>query len=186
MDFPPTARHGHHGPVTRTDRLADVVAVIGAESTGKTTLATDLARSLRARCVMEELREWVQSAGRLPGPADQAEIAQRQALREEEAADGGLVVSDAGPIMTAVYSRWYFSDESLHPAAIARWHRYRVVLWCRTDLPWVPDRDLRDGPGVRAGCDAIIADWARRDRLPVVSLAGDRATRLRTALDACR
>jgi HTH-type transcriptional repressor of NAD biosynthesis genes len=52
------------------------IALLGAESTGKTTLATELAARLRQQgksvaVVPEVLREWVARAGREPRPEQQ-------------------------------------------------------------------------------------------------------------------
>ncbi|HZY16781.1 MAG TPA: AAA family ATPase, partial [Ramlibacter sp.] len=59
------------------------VALLGAESTGKTRLANELATHLReqgcdAVAVPETLRAWCESAGRPPRPEEQLAIAQAQ------------------------------------------------------------------------------------------------------------
>ena len=62
------------------------IALVGAESTGKTSLSqriTDalLAQGQIAAYVPEALREWCQMHGRTPAAHEQLEIAQQQAER---------------------------------------------------------------------------------------------------------
>jgi hypothetical protein len=59
------------------------VALLGAESTGKTQLANELAthlqqRGMRAVAVPEVLRAWCEREGRAPRPEEQLPIAQEQ------------------------------------------------------------------------------------------------------------
>jgi len=100
------------------------IAIVGAESTGKTQLAHALAQhiaeasGLRARAVGETLREWCDRAGRTPRADEQRAIAEEQARRiDAAAAEVEVVVADTTPLMTAVYSELLFADRSLHAAA---------------------------------------------------------------------
>ena len=75
-----------------------VIAVLGAESTGKTELARALAARLQQRgitttLVGEYLREWCEREGRTPRPDEQAAIAAKQTRRIAEAARRGVVVA---------------------------------------------------------------------------------------------
>ena len=75
-----------------------VIAVVGAESTGKTTLAAELAARLGAdtglACthVDEHLRHWCEAAGRTPRIDEQQGIAQAQQDRIAQAAASHDVV----------------------------------------------------------------------------------------------
>ncbi len=155
-----------------------VIAVIGAECSGKTTLARALAQQLDAALVPEALRAFVDEHGRPPAAAEQASVMAAQ-IASEAAAGGGWVVSDAGALMTAVYSILYYSDRSLAPAALQH-HRTACALtvWCAPDIPWVADAGHRDGPAQRkAGEDVIGAVLAGSD-LSVLRVHGDVALRL--------
>ncbi len=75
------------------------IALLGAESTGKTTLARALASrlqdaGLRVVLVPEVLREFCDREGRLPGPEDQRGIAEEQARRVLDVADADIVIAD--------------------------------------------------------------------------------------------
>jgi nicotinamide riboside kinase len=140
-----------------------LIAILGAESTGKTVLAQALAdrlarrTGLRCAAVGEVLREWCDREGRTPRPDEQAGIADEQARRIAEAAkDNDIVVADTTPLMTAVYSHLLFDDHSLYPMAIACQHRFRLNLLMALDLPWVADGLQRDGEHVREPVDTAI------------------------------
>ena len=168
-----------------------IIAIVGAESTGKTALAEALAArvasetGLRCTWVPEHLRAWCQSAGRTPRPDEQAEIAASQrAAIEAAAGEHGVVLADTTPLMTAVYSRLLFADDSL-TADAASWHRHcALTLLTALDLPWVADGLQRDGPQVRAPVDADLRQLLTQHRLPWALVSGAGDERVGNALDA--
>jgi len=139
---------------------AFVVALLGAESTGKTTLARELAAALatpdtRTTWVGETRREWCGRTGRKPRQHEQHAIAQEQARRIDAAAAGhDLVVADTTALMVAVHSEQVFGDPSLLAEAAARQRGYGLTLLMALDLPWVADGLQRDGPPMRPLVDA--------------------------------
>jgi nicotinamide riboside kinase len=170
---------------------ATVVALLGAESTGKTTLAAALARrlgeetGLRSTWVDEWLRLWCEREGRTPRADEQPAIAREQHARiAAAAATHDLVVCDTTALATAVYSRLLFGDRSLEAMAVAL-HRAHVSLTLLTapDLPWVADGLQRDGPQVREPVDAALRALLHAQRLPWVTVSGQGEARLEMALD---
>jgi nicotinamide riboside kinase len=161
-----------------------VIALLGAESTGKTTLARALHRALQAQghhvaLVEEALREFCLRHGRTPRHDEQAGIARTQSLRIAEAArTHELVVADTTSMMVAVYSQLLFGDASLLPQALAEQARHRVTLLMALDLPWVPDPGIRDGAHVRTPVDALLRDALCGSRVPFSVVTGDGAQRL--------
>ncbi|MFZ8480597.1 AAA family ATPase, partial [Staphylococcus aureus] len=82
---------------------------LGAECTGKSTLAAALARHCNAGLVSEYLREWCDAHGRTPLRHEQAHIAAEQAARIDAAArQHALVFCDTTPLITALCSEHYF------------------------------------------------------------------------------
>ena len=168
-----------------------VFAVLGAESTGKSTLAQALAprigelTGLPTVWVPEVLREWCDAAGRTPRREEQAGIAEEQARRIQAAVQGSpIVVCDTTPLMTAVYHRQVFGDRSLDGPAL-RWQRgCALSLLTAMDLPWRPDGLQRDGPQVRAPVDATLRELLWGQALPFSVVAGTGAARTDAALDA--
>jgi nicotinamide riboside kinase len=169
-----------------------VVAVLGAESTGKTTLAQALAArieaetGLRSAWVGEALRDWCDRAGRTPRADEQAAIAEAQHARIDAAAAAHeVVVTDTSALMTTVYGRTVFGDDSLDARAVAL-HRRHVSLSLVTalDLPWVADGHQRDGAHVREPVDTLLRTLLHRHGLPWVLVAGHGDARVEAALDA--
>jgi nicotinamide riboside kinase len=139
-----------------------VVAVVGAESTGKTTLALSIASALRAQghdavMVGEFLREFCDAKGRTPFVHEQAHIAAEQTNRIATArAQHAVVVADTTALMTATYSEFIFDDTTLWAQAMAAHRQVGLTLLTALDLPWVPDGHQRDGAHVQPPVDAII------------------------------
>ena len=167
------------------------IAIVGAESTGKTVLAQALAERLQhttgLRCtwVGEWLRDWCDQHGRTPHAHEQAEIAAEQARRvEQAAARHELVIADTTPLMTAVYSDMLFGDASLRAMAVAEQRRYALTLLTALDLPWQADGLQRDGPHVRDPVDRAVRAVLLEAGVPWSVVSGQGAARLESALDA--
>jgi len=137
------------------------IALLGAESTGKTQLAQALGERLRARgqrvqVIPEVLRDWCARQGRTPRADEQAALAEEQARRVLTQHDVDVVIADTTPVMTAIYSHLLFGDESLYDFALAHQRLYDATLVTGLDLPWVADGLQRDGPQVREPVDALL------------------------------
>ncbi|MFT7774008.1 AAA family ATPase [Roseateles sp.] len=164
---------------------ARFVALLGAECTGKSTLAEALAVHFNAGLVTEYLREWCASHGRTPQQHEQAAIAAEQEARIEAAARAHeLVICDTTPLITALCSEHYFGDYSLTTGALAFQQRCELTLLCAPDLPWEADGFLRDGPAVRSAFDARLRKTLESHGLGWVDIAGDNDTRLAVAIAA--
>lgn len=164
------------------------IAIVGAESTGKTALAAALAERLaqhtgwRCTWVPEWLRTWCDRAGRTPRRDEQRAIAeQQQALIEDAAASHDLVVCDTTPLMTAVYSRLLFWDTTLDAYAVARQREVSLTLLTALDIPWVADGLQRDGPQVRGPVDETVRELLTEQRLPWARVAGEGEARVENA-----
>jgi nicotinamide riboside kinase len=176
--------------MSATRPAGPVVAVLGAESTGKTTLTHALALALRARghaavVVGEVLREFCAARARTPRADEQAGIAAEQWRRIEAAArDGAIVVADTTPLMIAVYSDYVFGDRGLYDAALERQRACACTLLTGLDLPWRPDGLQRDGAHVRAPVDTLLRAALARAALPHAVVYGEGDARTAAALAA--
>jgi nicotinamide riboside kinase len=169
-----------------------IVAIVGAESTGKSMLASELAlrlgdaTGLACAFVAEFLREWCDLAGRTPRSDEQEAIADEQRQRIEAATQThDIVIADTTPLQTAAYSRFYFADHSLDGSA-ARWHRGRVAhtLVTALDFPWVADGLQRDGAHVREPVDTLLRELLAAHAIDWSRVAGSGEVRAAAALDA--
>jgi nicotinamide riboside kinase len=169
-----------------------VVAIVGAESTGKSTLALSLAQRIAAetglRCtpVDEHLRTWCEQMGRTPRIDEQRGIAQAQQDRiEAAAASHDVVVADTTAAMIAVYSRFVFNDCSLDAWAAAEHARsVQHTLVTALDLPWVADGLQREGEHVRAPIDAMLRELLTTHGIGWSLVGGSGAERVDKALNA--
>lgn len=170
--------------------MGQVVAIVGAESTGKSTLARELVRVLAARglsvaLVTEALRDFCDLHGRTPRVDEQAAIATEQTRRIDEAARAHrLVVADTTAMMIAVYSDLIFQDTSLYPRAEQDHARVAMTLLTALDLPWERDGLIRDGPHVRLPVDTLVRQSLQRIGVPYAVVAGVGVARVQHALQA--
>jgi nicotinamide riboside kinase len=169
---------------------AFVIALLGAESTGKTTLAAELQAALAASgrsvgLVGEYLREFCVQMGRTPRQEEQLGIAREQTRRiADAAAKHDIVVADTTALMIAVYSDQVFGDTSLYTEASTAQAACQLALLTALDLPWLPDGLQRDGPHVRDPVDAKVRAALGAVGLAYAVVAGHGPARLQAALAA--
>ncbi|HEV8690151.1 MAG TPA: ATP-binding protein [Ideonella sp.] len=168
------------------------VALLGAESTGKTQLSAELAAhlrslGLRAVAVPEVLREWCLREDRTPRPEEQLAIAREQEQRvDQAAADGAIVIADTTALMVAIHAGMLFEDGELYRFALERQQGYDATLVTGLDLPWVPDGLQRDASQAREPVDALVRALLQRAQLAFQVVYGQGPQRLRSALQALR
>jgi HTH-type transcriptional regulator, transcriptional repressor of NAD biosynthesis genes len=187
------------------------VVVIGAESTGKTTLTLALAAHYHAPAVLEYGREhWERKlAGRTmaetSAPSWSSEefvhIAQEQQRREDEAARRAELVlfCDTNAFATGTWHERYYQTRDPRVDAIGAADRVHLYLLTAPDVPFVQD-GFRDGEHVRPWMHERFAaqliddrdDQPRRpDRPAVVLIDGpygaddQRLAKAIAAVDAC-
>ena len=169
---------------------AFVVALLGAESTGKTTLAAEIgaalaARGIRVEVVAEFLREFCDVHARTPRRDEQTGIAAAQTARIDAAAKRSeVVVADTTALMIAVYSDLVFADAGLYDDALAAQRRVDLTLVTALDLPWQADGLMRDGAHVREPVDAKLRAALARGAVANTTIAGAGPARVAAALAA--
>lgn len=165
------------------------IVVTGSESTGKTTLARELAGALHAPWVPEYSRDYAEGQARQLTAHDVDPIARGQVAREDAViAHGdadGLVILDTDLVSTTVYAEYYYGSCPPWIMEEARRRLGQLYLLCAPDIPWYAD-GIRDQPEARAELHARFE--ARLGALGALVLAvsglGDR--RLQHALAAVR
>jgi nicotinamide riboside kinase len=179
-------------PETAAPPSGLVVAIVGAESTGKSCLSLALQERIRqltglhCEAVPEYLRQWCDERQRTPQAHEQAHIAAEQARRILAASQrASLVLADTTPLMTAVYHHTVFASTELDAFACA-WQRQHCAtsLLTALDLPWQADGLQRDGPHVRLPVDARLRELLIHGGLPFTVVAGEGEQRVEAALDA--
>lgn len=130
------------------------VCVLGAESTGTTTLAETLAKRLKTEWVAEYGRQYlVNKAARNESDWRSEEfthIAEQQNRLENLAARNAnrILVCDTNAFATALWHRRYMGNRSPNVEAIAGRSRCDLYLLTGDEIPFVQD-GLRDGEHIR-------------------------------------
>ena len=143
------------------------VSVFGPESTGKSTLAVQLARELETVHVPEFARGYLESRGGVFTRPELDVLGEGQiALEDALAHDANRVlICDTDPLLSTVWSEVMYGEPSSWLRAAAGGRRYELTLLCDVDLPWVDDI-VRYLPAQRTGfyerCEAALRAAGRR------------------------
>ncbi|GHA70360.1 AAA family ATPase [Pontibacter akesuensis] len=160
------------------------IAITGPESTGKSTLAAQLAEKYDTVWVPEYARSYVGNLGRPYTLADIEAIAKgQQALEQQlEQKATGLLFADTDMLVLKVWSEHAFGHCPAWVEEKLRAQEYNLYLLMGVDLPWEPDPQ-REHPHLRQ----FFYDWYKRElqalQVPFVEIQGQREERL---LQACR
>jgi nicotinamide riboside kinase len=164
------------------------IALFGPESTGKTTLAKQLAAYFETEWVPEFARDYLQEKWEenqhICVAEDMMPIAYGQTALENEklAAAEKYLFCDTNLMVTKVFSEMYygFCDPLLHEAALK--HEYDLFFLTDIDVPWEKD-DIRDTPNGRETVFSAFKQTLIDTKKPFVILSGDKECRLAKAVD---
>jgi HTH-type transcriptional regulator, transcriptional repressor of NAD biosynthesis genes len=160
------------------------VVIVGAESTGTTTLANDLADRFGAECVPEFGREYCYM--RLGGlePAWTTDefmtIGKRQSEMEDEAARRAplpLLVCDTDARATAVWHERYVGSRSATVETLAEGRTAALYILTGDDIPFEQD-GWRDGEAHRKRMTDRFREVLHAQSSPWLEVRGSRADRL--------
>lgn len=169
------------------------VAILGAESTGKTTLCRDLSAHFGCPWVPEYMRTYLQAKwdkehltctweDLLPIAQGQIELENKLAAQAAQNSDSSYLFCDTSLFELMVYANWYYGDcpDALTQAALT--HHYDLILLTEVDIPWVAD-DLRDSPHQRDEISAYFESQLTRHQKPFHRIGGDRQERVQQVLE---
>ena len=163
------------------------IALFGPESTGKTTLARQLAEYYKTEWVSEFARDFLQekwdSSQRICTVDDMLPIAYGQTKLENERTltANKYLFCDTNLMVTKVFSEVYYDycDPLLDQAA--REHEYDLFFLTDIDVPWERD-DLRDKAEGRESVFAVFKQSLIDNNKPFITLSGDKDLRLKKAI----
>ena len=165
------------------------VVLYGPESTGKTTLAIELAKYFDVPWVPEFARDYLQNIWdnekRVCEPRDLLPIAKGQMEAENRLSKetDSILICDTNLFETMVYSKYYYAqkcDPILEK--YAKENHYDLYLLTNIDVPWVKD-DLRDKPNERKESFEIFKSELIQNNLPFEIIEGNTEERLKKAID---
>jgi NadR type nicotinamide-nucleotide adenylyltransferase len=163
------------------------VALLGAESTGKTTLARSLALRFGTQWVPEYAREYMSMHSGEYSAEDIVRIATHQLKEEEELArvSQGIIFLDTEFIIAKVWCEDVFGfcpdwiREKLHS------HPYDLYLLTANDLPWVAD-PVRVNPQRRDYFFNLYKRELEENQFPFEIISGRYEARLLNAINAVK
>ena len=169
---------------------SDLVKVVlfGPESTGKTTLASQLAEHYNTLWVPEYAREYLQEKWdreqKTCEPEDLLPIAVGQMALENQLSKQAerILICDTDLLETKVYSEAYYlgyCDPILEKYALE--NQYDLYLLTGIDVPWEKD-DLRDKPNEREHMFTYFRDSLIEFSRNFITLKGSEEKRFTTAV----
>ena len=166
-------------PAVRAD-FAPRIALLGGESTGKSTLAAALAAELGVSVVREFGREyWIAKNGVLTS-VDMSFIALRQSRLERLAAARatGYVVCDTTPLTTLMYHRWTLPNDEVPTSMLALATKtYDLTVLCGDEIAHEQD-GTRDSAAFRARQQADYKLHLVQTSAPWIEVQGSVAQRV--------
>lgn len=162
------------------------IVLLGAESTGKSTLAAALADRLGTCSVAEYGREYWEKKNRILGLEDYVAIAQEHRRLEDQAARRAnrYLAVDTNAITTLFYS-YYFNGAALpalHTLADDCRQRYDHVYVCGDEIPFEQDGS-RDNEQLRTKMQRMILMDLTNRGIPFKIVSGSIACRIEFILD---
>jgi len=186
-------KKSERGPaIKRTDykqieQMLKKVVILGPESTGKSSLCTQLAEHYHAPWVPEYARSYLLEHGTDYSFEDLLEIAKGQIALEDSITKeaSSYVFIDTDMYVMKVWCEFVFGDA--HPWILNQLmkRKYDLYLLCNTDLPWVQD-ELREYPDleIRQALYNKYRQLMEEQDTPWVVIQGDYEERLRIAIEA--
>ncbi|NND87742.1 MAG: ATP-binding protein [Flavobacteriaceae bacterium] len=166
------------------------IVLIGPESTGKTTLARQLAKAFQTEWVPEYMRSYLQEKwdkskttctreDLIPIAEGQLELENKYNKKAKR-----YLFCDTNLLELQVYSEYYF--DGYCPPKIEQANaelNYDLYLLTYIDVPWEED-DLRDRPYDRSTLFCRFENELKKRELPYIVLKGSASSRLEQAKKA--
>lgn len=168
------------------DRLKKV-AIVGPESTGKTTLSKQLATHFETQWVPEFAREYLENLGGSYTAEDVEQIAREQIKLEDEYAQQtqNLLICDTNLLVIKIWMEHAYKTLPDWIAEEIAARAYDLHLLTDVDLPWEPD-PLREHPHMRDYFFEKYRSDLEALNVPFIIISGNLNERLEQATVAVR
>ncbi|MEY4100548.1 MAG: hypothetical protein RL300_1719 [Pseudomonadota bacterium] len=164
------------------------ICLMGAAGTGKNILAQALTAHFDGLWVPGYLRLFCDQHSRVPRADEQADIMRAQFEQEEavfaQATQSGCryVFSASAPLLTAIYSDFYFADRSLFDCAHALHERYALTLVLMQETTGPSDGLEREAESVRTAVHSRVQHALQAMHFPHIDVEGRGEARLQAAI----
>ncbi len=124
------------------------ILVTGPESSGKSTLARNLAWALDGRYVAEQSRAYLHARGGRYDRSDLTALLKLQLEAESRVGSASFVFCDTGAVNLRIWSEVKYGTVDPEIMAASERLDYELILLLAPDLPYVAD-SLRETPDLR-------------------------------------
>ncbi|AHM61072.1 NAD metabolism ATPase/kinase-like protein [Flammeovirgaceae bacterium 311] len=161
------------------------IALTGPESTGKTTLAEQLAQHYNTAWVPERARTYLAELGKPYQEKDLLQIARQQMAQEDELARQakGLLFCDTDLLVMKIWSQVKYGRVNEWILEELEKKRYDHYLLLYPDLPWTPDPQ-REHPHLREQMFRLYQGELKKLKRPYTIIQGEGEDRLQAAIRA--
>lgn len=168
------------------------IVLYGAESTGKTSLAKQLAKYYQTSWSKEYLRVYleqklakqsIQEAENIVEYSELEQITRGQIQNEEKAIQQAskLVFFDTNLLMSQIYAEYYFGKSPDFLQKLASSQTYDLYLFLENDIAWEADSQ-RDSPEVRNKLSLIFKNELSVRNLNFITINGIGKQRFQNAI----
>lgn len=166
-------------------RQPKIIVLTGAESTGKSTLAEKLAKSLGVPFVPEIARDYIEKLNRKYTYEDVEEIAKIQVrqLEEMKKSDSQFLILDTWLIITKIWFEIVFNRKPGWLDDIIRGTKIDLFLVCDIDIPWIPDPVRENGGEKRVALHNKYIETIKAFGFPHKIVSGNHRQRFQNALN---
>ena len=156
------------------------ICVTGPESSGKTTIASQLAKHFDCQLVLEFAREYLEKNGAEYDQSDLLAIAQGQ-LKAENDAQGRIVICDTSLEVIQIWSEWKYGSCDAWIETQVENSAFDLYLLCTPDIPWEED-PLRENPTDRNDLFTKYSELLYELNKPVLIVSGSAQERAISAI----
>jgi nicotinamide riboside kinase len=165
-----------------------VICVLGAESTGTTTLSKDLATYFKTSFVSEYGREYFEKNKKMNDKWKSNEffhIAGMQNLREAKlrVKNPPVLICDTNSFATSLWHKRYMGYFSKKIEQLFKNRKYDLYILTNTDIPFVQD-GTRDGEKIRLGMHKEFVQKVKKTKIPFIIVSGSKKERLKKSIEA--
>jgi NadR type nicotinamide-nucleotide adenylyltransferase len=159
------------------------IVITGPESSGKSTLARELATHYETVWVAEYAREYIDNLNRKYNYVDILEIAKGQISRENVLAENAhkILFCDTGLLVPKIWCNVKFGKCHSWILDAINNHKYDLYLLCKPDLPWQADPQ-RENPDDRDELFDLYLNELETQGLPYFIVEGNEGKRLHNAI----
>ena len=163
------------------------IAITGPESTGKSTIAQQLATHFNTLWVPEFARHYIADLHRPYSPVDLENIArgQLQFQQDAEAQNPEILFTDTELLVIKIWSENAFGSCPEWILNSLQNQRFDLYLLMNIDLPWEPDPQ-REHPHMRPYFFDLYKAELERLKFPYQVVSGSEEERFKAALEAVK